>query len=216
MGSPIRRWVLCGSCMAILLLSSVSLSAQTFSEWFRQKNTQKKYLLKQIAALHVYADFLKKGYKIAGDGLSLVKGFSGGEFDLHRIYLASLKAVNPVVSKNPKVADMIDACINIRLLFAGLGKLELKEEHRSYIASVRKNLMEKCEQDLAQLESLVTAGKLEMKDDERLQRLEELYQDIADKLAFARHFNEEVKKMAMAEKTEKQSIQQLKNYHGTD
>ena len=52
--------------LLILFVLAGGLSqAQTFNEWFRQKATQKKYLIQQIAALQVYLDYVQKGYAIA-------------------------------------------------------------------------------------------------------------------------------------------------------
>ncbi|MGB4400952.1 MAG: hypothetical protein WBJ10_16380, partial [Daejeonella sp.] len=72
---------------AILILFIVSMSgnlmAQTWDEIFKQKETQKKYLVQQLAALKLYAGYLKKGYDIADKGISSIKAFSNGEFKLH-------------------------------------------------------------------------------------------------------------------------------------
>ena len=67
----------------MLFLAAGTVEAQTFSEWFRQKKTQKKYLLQQIAALQVYIGYAQKGYRIAKEGLTTIGGFTKGEFDLH-------------------------------------------------------------------------------------------------------------------------------------
>ena len=53
--------------LSTMVLCADNLSAQTVAEWFRQKATQRKYLLQQIAALHVYSGYLSKGYSIAKD-----------------------------------------------------------------------------------------------------------------------------------------------------
>src|SRR5690349_4960560 len=82
-------------------------NAQTFNEWFRQKKTQKKYLLQQIAALKVYLDYLKKGYKIVDKGLTIVGDIKQGKFDLDIEYLESLANVNSAVSGSAKVAGII-------------------------------------------------------------------------------------------------------------
>ncbi len=49
-----------------------SANAQTWDEWFKQKKTQKKYLVQQIAALRVYLDYLKKGYTVVHNGLNTI------------------------------------------------------------------------------------------------------------------------------------------------
>ena len=68
--------------MTLLLILFISfgqlLQAQTFAEWFQQKKTQKKYLVKKIAALQVYIEFAEKGYKIAKEGLNTIGVFTSG------------------------------------------------------------------------------------------------------------------------------------------
>lgn len=44
-------------------------NAQTFAEWFKQKETQKKYLIQQIVAFQMYLGYVQKGYSIAQKGL---------------------------------------------------------------------------------------------------------------------------------------------------
>ena len=49
----------------LLTIIVTTTQAQTFAEWFRQKKTQKQYLIQQIAALQVYIGYAQKGYSIA-------------------------------------------------------------------------------------------------------------------------------------------------------
>ena len=46
--------------MFALVMYSLTSGAQTWEEWFEQKETQKKYLRQQIAALTVFLDYAKK------------------------------------------------------------------------------------------------------------------------------------------------------------
>src|SRR5690242_12522106 len=94
--------------IVIALMFSVQISnAQTFNEWLRQKKTQKQYLLQQVAALKVYLEYLKKGYKIVDKGLTIVGDIKQGKFDLDIEYLESLKNVNSAVSGSAKVASIV-------------------------------------------------------------------------------------------------------------
>src|SRR3954466_1406137 len=93
----------------ILLLTTLAAhsNAQTFSEWFRQKKTQKKYLIEQIAALEVYAGHLEKGYSILSEGLSQINSIKHGEFGLHDAYFYSLKNINPHIKDYTTVDEII-------------------------------------------------------------------------------------------------------------
>jgi 3-phenylpropionate/cinnamic acid dioxygenase small subunit len=59
--------------MVMMFLVNASLiNAQTFDEWFKQKETQIKYLVEQIGALKAYGEVVKRGYDIAHNGLTNV------------------------------------------------------------------------------------------------------------------------------------------------
>src|SRR5687768_6046103 len=83
------------------------VNAQTWEEWTKQKETQIKYLVEQIAAFQVYLDYVKKGYDIAQKGITTVQNIKHGELNLHKNFFNSLKTVNPVVKNYTKVADII-------------------------------------------------------------------------------------------------------------
>src|SRR5438270_175824 len=99
---------------AIILSISIGVChAQTFDEWFNQKETQKKYLLAQIAALHTYIDYAQKGFSIVNNGLNTIRDIKKGDFNLHNNFLNSLSTVNPTVKKYAKVASIIAMQISI-------------------------------------------------------------------------------------------------------
>ena len=55
--------------MFLLGMLATTTQAQTFAEWFKQKKTQKKYLVQQIAALQVYIGCLLYTSPSPRDGL---------------------------------------------------------------------------------------------------------------------------------------------------
>lgn len=57
--------------------------------------------------------------------------------------------------------------------------------------NVYTNLFNKSLQNLEELTMVITAGKLRMSDDERINAIDRIYNDIADKLVFLRTFNNE-------------------------
>lgn len=78
----------------MLILSGSSTSAQTWAEWFKQKKTQQKYLIQQIAGLQVYIEFAKKGYELTTKGLNTVRAIKSGDFNLHNDFFKGLGQVN--------------------------------------------------------------------------------------------------------------------------
>ena len=116
-------------------------NAQTWDEWFRQKKTQKKYLIQQIAALQVYLKYVKEGYDIAKKGLNVIGDIKQGKFDLDNSYLESLRSVNSSISGSAKVTSVI---AYHKLLIRQLHKLNdeskgfslLTQGERAYISSL--------------------------------------------------------------------------------
>lgn len=190
--------------MLLLFVSATgSLQAQTFSEWFRQKKTQKKYLLQQIASLQVNIGYAQKGYKIAKEGLTTIGGFTKGEFNLHGDYFNSLKTVNPEIKQYAKVADIIAMQLKIVQDYnRSYGEINrsnaFKNEELDYIRRVFSRLLDDCEETLDELIAVTTNGKLEMKDDERMVRIDRLYLDMQDKYSFSQSFSNDAKTLAAA------------------
>ncbi len=192
--------------------------AQTWREFFSQKKTQKKYLLQQIAALQTYISYAKKGYNITSTGISTIKDIKNGEFDLHNAFFNSLKTVSPLVRKNVKIAEIIDLQQSITKNLNGIGdNASLSQADREYIASVRKKVLEECAADLEALLLIVTSGRLEMTDDQRINRLDNLYAAMRDKSAFTQSFCNGARLLIRQKADEKQAIQLLKTqYEITD
>jgi hypothetical protein len=185
----------------LLGMLATTTQAQTFAEWFKQKKTQKKYLVQQIAALQVYIGYAQKGYSIAKEGLSTIGDFKRGEFNLHNGYFNSLKIVNPKIKQYAKVADIMAMQITI---IQGYGRTRryvresgaFNGEELDYIMRVLGRLLDDCSNTLDELITVTTDGNPEMKDDERLKRIDILYKDMTDKYTFSRSFRNETMVLA--------------------
>lgn len=191
--------------------------SQTWSEIFRQKKTQQKYLLEQIAALQVYSGYLKKGYEIVHHGLDTIEDFTGGEFSLHKGFISSLKAVNPLIRNNSKVAEIIGFQVTINKRFHTIDDHPMLSLHNQlYIREVKEGLLKACSDDMEELLLVITANKLEMTDDERIRRLDKVYMEMQDKSAFSQYFTNQVSQLIQQRIKEHQSINHLKELYGTD
>jgi len=198
----------------LLLFASAAgtLQAQTFAEWFQQKKTQKKYLLQQIAALQVYIGYAQKGYNIAKDGLNTIGGFTRGEFNLHTDYFNSLKTVNPEVKRYAKVADIIALQIkivqNYNRTYRQLNSSDaFSGDELAYISRVFGRLLDDCDKTLDELITITTDSKLEMKDDERIEKIDKLYLDMQDKFTFSQSFSNDAKSLAASRIKDKTDVQ---------
>lgn len=197
----------------LLLVSAASgLQAQTFAEWFQQKKTQKKYLLQQIAALQVYIGYAQKGYNIAKEGLTTIGGFTKGEFNLHTDYFNSLKSVSPEIKRYAKVADIIALQIkivqNYNRTYRQINSSDaFLNDELAYISRVFGRLLDDCDKTLDELITITTDSKLEMKDNERIDRIDKLYLDMQDKFTFSQSFSNDAKSLAASRLKEKTDVQ---------
>ncbi|ALL08772.1 hypothetical protein AQ505_12875 [Pedobacter sp. PACM 27299] len=197
------------------MLITVQLSqGQTFGEFFNQKKTQKRYLLEQIAALQVYIGYAKKGYDIASSGLQTVRDITSGEFNLHSGFINSLKLVSPAVRKNYKVIEIIDYQIRISKAFASVKYNDLLSlPNQSYVGDVQSQVILDCGNDLEELLLIITSGKIKMRDEERLKRLDKLYDSMIDKYAFTMDFIGQVNTLIRQSEQQQLWINQLRrNY----
>ena len=170
---------------------SQHVEAQTFQEWFRQKSTQRKYLIQQIAALKVYLGYLKDGYDIAKKGLNIVGDIKDRNFKDHSTYFESLKLVNASVRNSAKVSLIVAYQNQIVNEFRKLRRNsdnQLTPEEMRYIEDVYDNLISEYELSLAVLTQVISDRTLEMKDDERLAAIDAVYEDMKDKYAFTKSF----------------------------
>jgi len=198
--------------MALMLIGPVSYG-QTWNEIFRQKKTQKQYLLKQIAALQVYIAYAKKGYDLVGDGVHLVKDITGAEFSLHKAFFASLGVVSAPVSASPVVGEILERGLSVIVALKGWKAEELNGNDRAYVSLVKANVLAECALELEELLMVITSGKLEMTDDERLQRLEGLRLSMEDKYGFALSFSGDLKRLLGQREREQHAIDQIRRWH---
>ena len=87
-----------------MMAATVHVHAQGI---FNQNNTQRKYLMEQIAMLQTYLGYIKQGNNIVRDGTKLIGGSKEGELDLHKGYFSSLRAVNTKFRDNEKVRAIL-------------------------------------------------------------------------------------------------------------
>lgn len=199
---------------AFIFTNIAPSSAQTFAEWFSQKKTQKKYLLQQIAALQVYIDYAKKGYNIVGSGLQTVKDITSGEFDLHNAFIKGLKKVSPSIRNDVRVVEIIEAQVNIIKAFGTIKNNKgFSAEQLSYISRLADGVIGECYTDLEELLLVITSGKLEMKDDERLRRLNAIYERMLDKSSFTQSFCVDAAILIRQKEMEQRAIDNLRRYY---
>lgn len=181
--------------------------------------TQKKYMLQQIAALQVYIGYAKKGYNIVSKGINTVRNIKNGDFNLHQDFFSSLKNVNPAISKYAKVADIIAYQVRIikqtKQTIQGIRETkQFTTEELDYCKRIFDNLLEECVKTIDGLLMVITSGELEMKDDERLKRIDKIYTDMQDKYSFCSSFSDEMGLLSVQRLSEQAEINHSKIING--
>jgi len=204
------------------LISTVHVGqAQTWDEWFKQKKTQRKYLLQQIAALKVYLGYLKKGYDIASQGLTTIRNIKNGDFNLHRDFLGSLSLVNPKIKNYARIADII--ALQTRIIkevketIRGMEEAgQLTPEEMNLSKRVFDNLLAEALKNIEELFLVITSGELEMKDDERLKRIDAIYVEMQEKYAFTAGISEELAMLSVQRMQEQYEINLSRKLFGIE
>ncbi|WP_199119258.1 hypothetical protein [Pedobacter sp. ASV28] len=205
--------------ICFLILLGLGSYAQNFDEWFRQNKTQKKYLIEQIAALKVYGDYVKAGYKIVNGGLDLIGDLKGGEFNLHKKYFNDLVTVSPQIKKYSKIAETISRQIElVKLSHDAMRTLRqsgmMKEEELLYLKRVFDRVIDHAAILLDELAMLIGDGQVSLKDDERIERIDNLNEETRKLHLFLTGFTSEAKQLANSRYRETLEIKRMRNYFG--
>jgi len=206
------KWIL----IVLLIGQSYRSDAQTWAEWMRQKETQRKYLAQQIAALKVYFQNEKQGYGIADKGLDFIRSNKNGEHRLHQDYFLSLQTVNPAIQNWQKVTSIIAGALQILKLTkdavnSGIQSGLLSSAEIASCRNTTDNLLADCLRDVEELVLLTSPMDYKMTDDERIKRINALFAQMQDRKTFAVAFCSEMEplffgRMAEAVETKRSRI----------
>jgi hypothetical protein len=205
----------CIKLTCALLLFSMTVEAQTFGEWFKQKSTQKKYLLQQIAALQVYSGYLQKGYGIARGGLGTIGSAVRSEYGLHSSYYTHLQTVSAPVRNNPQVTEILRWQQDILRHTSQLKKQNgLSQSESAYVGRVDKALLSDCDARLTDLQTVLADRKTEMSDEQRMRQIAGIYQAMQENHRFAAEFHDQVKVYVLQKQQAKDEVNTLKKLYG--
>lgn len=200
-----------------MVVKTLHAQAQTTDEWLKQKETQVKYLVEQIGALNVYAGVLNKGYSIARNGLANVFNSKTGDYRQHSAYFLSLWKVNPGVRDYTKVLSIQQMKGEIEKQYlsarSSTNKI-LNDREISYINSVYTALIDGCKDLVAELQMLLGDDELQLKDDERIQRIDKIYSAVQDRYQFAQSFANEIKLLCAARLKEENEVSKIHFLYG--
>ncbi len=174
----------------IILAAPVKATAQSAEVQQLLLNVQKLAQLKKILSN------MKSGYQIVSGGYNTIKDISKGNFNLHQTFLDGLMQVSPAVRKYKRIGEIISMQSQlVKEYKSAFKRFEASNLFNTnemiYMKNVYANLFNKSLQNLEELAMIVTAGKLRMSDDERLNAIDKIFNDAGDKLVFLRTFNKE-------------------------
>jgi len=208
-----KKWILAG----LLTISVRGLHAQSFGEWFKQKQTQISYLEEQIAALKAYGNIVQKGYELAHNGLEAIAISREGDFKMHSGQFLSLRKVKPVIANNGMVHTIMSMREEIKKelgLIQPLLSTFFTPGETAYGGSVFKNLITACNELTDDLSLIITDDRLALKDDERIERIHSIYIRMLDRYSFCRSFENELKLFALQKLKEKKEVSELSKLYG--
>ncbi|MBI3717496.1 MAG: TerB family tellurite resistance protein [Sphingobacteriales bacterium] len=152
--------------------------------------------IQKLAQLKKILSNMKTGYQIVSGGYNTIKDISKGNFNLHQTFLDGLMQVSPAVRKYKRIGEIISMQSQlVKEYKSAFRRFEASNlfnaNEMTYMKNVYSNLFNKSLQNLEELSMIVTAGKLRMSDDERLNAIDRIFHDAGDKLIFLRTFNKE-------------------------
>lgn len=160
---------------------------------FQQAGAQGKqiqYLVQQIAELQVYLGYLKKGYNIVQTGIHTIRDIREGELNLHSFYYNSLNSVNPRIKHSVQSVGIIT---NLQYVIESVAILRkairgsniIPNPHHQFILQCCDKLADDVNKASAFFTDVISSGTLQMSDDERINRINGLYNKTIDQSVFA-------------------------------
>jgi hypothetical protein len=198
--------------IAVMLCVLTKAGAQT------QEATQLILNYEKLKQLEEILDNMYKGYKILTKGYNRVKDIAEGNFNLHQVFLDGLFAVNPSVAKYQRIPDIIRYQSMLikeykRAFNRFKGDSNLTPDEIKYLERVYSYLVKQSLRNLEELTMIVTANKLRMSDDERIQSIDRIYFDIENKLSFLRYFNNSTQVLVVQRAKENSEVGAMKKLY---
>jgi hypothetical protein len=203
--------------LTLLLMMGLVTGQSTFAQ---QQEVQQLILnWQKLKQLEEILDNMYRGYKILDKGYRTIKDIAQGNYSVHQAFLDGLMAVNPTI-RNYKRIPMI---INYQKLLLQEYKRaynrfkqdpNFKLEELEYLASVYKFLFEASVRNLEDLAMIITATKLRMSDDERMQAIDRIFFDMENKVVFLRYFNNNTQLLAVQRARSQNDVRTMQQLYG--
>jgi|APTNR8051073442_1049403.scaffolds.fasta_scaffold04610_6 preprotein translocase subunit YajC len=172
----------------------------------------------KLQQLEEILDNMYKGYKILTKGYNTIKDIAEGNFNLHQVFLDGLFAVNPSVRNYKRIPYIIQyQQFLVKEYKRAFNRFKndpnLTVREIKYLENVYGSLFKQSLRNLDELLMIVTATKLRMSDEERLQAIDRIYLDMENKLVFLKVFNSSTQMLAMQRAHENHDVETLQKLY---
>jgi DNA repair ATPase RecN len=202
--------------MILILALSVSFISSN------AQSAEVQQLLLNVEKLAQFKKILKNmkdAYKIIFKGYTAVKDLSQGNFNLHKTFLDGLMEISPAVKKYKRIADIFKYQLRITKEYKAAynqfrDDKQFTPQEIEYVGKVYSNLFNETLKSLEELAMVITAGKLRMSDDERLQAIDKIYETVVDQYSFLNEFNNNTSILSLQRKSEQTEIKMSRIING--
>lgn len=175
----------------------------------------------KLKQLEEILDNMYKGYKILTTSYNRIKDIAEGNFDLHQVFLDGLFAVNPSIAKYKRISQIIRYQKLLIQEYRGAfdrfrNDKNLTSAEIRYLEKVYSYLARQSLHNLEDLTMIVTADKLRMSDDERIDAIDRIYLDLENKLSFLRYFNNSTQLFVLQRAKEASDVDAAKKLYELD
>jgi cysteinyl-tRNA synthetase len=202
-----------------LILSFLAVSRTCFAQ--SQEAQQLLLNWEKLTQLKKILQNMYDGYKIVHKGYTTIKDISEGNFSLHKTFLDGLLEVSPAVRKYKRIADIINYQVKIVKEYKSAFN-QFKDSRQFTIAEiehsgqVHSNLFNQSVKSVDELAMVITAGRLRMGDDERLQAIDWIYNSITDQYSFLQEFNNQTAVLSVQREKDEMDIKLMRRIHGLE
>ena len=201
----------------ILLLFCVTLTATTYGQAYEAEQLLLNW--EKLQTLEQMLDNMYTGYKVIDQGYTKIKNIAEGNYSLHQLFIDGLLAVNPSVrnyKRIPFITQYQQALIDEykRAYERFRNDPHFSPEEIQYLYNVYSFLFKASVKNLDDLIMIITATKMRMSDEERMQSIDRIFFDMENKLRFLRTFNSSTQMLAIQRARETNDLQSVRSLYG--
>lgn len=205
----------------IVLAVFLCMGSQTGAIAQSQEAQQLLLNWEKLRQLEEILDNMYRGYKILDKGYTTIKNIAQGNYSIHQLFIDGLMAVNPSIRNYKRIPFIIEYQ---KLLLEEYQRAynrfrqdpNFKLEEIEYLANVYKFLFDASLRNIDELMMIITATKLSMSDDERMQAIDRIFFDMEDKLIFLRAFNNNTQLLAIQRARARNDVETMQKLYGVN